>query len=79
MTLVDWAVVIIMMAACLQDGPGLFSFRLLAGRPGAGPGVAAWNYGRLAAIFLPLVRIPAVANTIAFLLIALVVMAADWH
>lgn len=40
-----------------------------------GLSIAAWNYGRLAAIFLPLFRVAAVANTIAFLLIALLIMA----
>jgi membrane protein required for colicin V production len=40
-----------------------------------GLAVAAWNYDRLAGVFLPLFRIPAVANTIAFLLIALLIMA----
>src|SRR5262249_31617330 len=39
-----------------------------------GLAIAAWNYSRLAAIFLPLVRFAEVANTIAFLLIALIVM-----
>jgi membrane protein required for colicin V production len=40
-----------------------------------GLAVASWNYGHLAAMFLPLFRIPAVANAISFLLIALLVMA----
>jgi membrane protein required for colicin V production len=37
--------------------------------------LAAWNYARVAALLRPLVRIEAVADTIGFLLIALVVMA----
>jgi membrane protein required for colicin V production len=40
-----------------------------------GLAVASWNYDRLAGVFLPLVRIPSVANTIAFLLLALLIMA----
>ena len=36
--------------------------------------LAAWNYGRIAALVLPLVRIQPVANAIGFLLIALLVM-----
>ena len=76
MTLVDWAVVIILVCAVLG---GLFQgfFRSVCGLVGLVLGlvIAAWNYGRVAAIFLPLVKIPAVANTIGFLLIALIVMA----
>jgi membrane protein required for colicin V production len=75
MTLVDWAVVIIMLAAVLAGlAQGFFRSVCSLGGLVIGLAVAAWNYGRLAAIFLPLFRIPAVANTIAFLLIALVVM-----
>jgi membrane protein required for colicin V production len=40
-----------------------------------GLALAAWNYARVAALLRPLVRIEAVADTIGFLLIALVVMA----
>jgi len=36
--------------------------------------LAAWNYPRIAAMVMPLVRIEAVADAIGFLLIALVVM-----
>jgi membrane protein required for colicin V production len=75
MTLVDWIVVIILACAVLGGlAQGFFrSFCSLAGLI-LGLVVAAWNYTRLAALFIPLVRIPAVANTIAFLLIALLVM-----
>jgi membrane protein required for colicin V production len=38
--------------------------------------LAAWNYGRVAAVFEPWMRIEAVADAIGFLLIALAVMAA---
>jgi membrane protein required for colicin V production len=40
-----------------------------------GLALAAWNYGRAAAILLPLVRVNALADAIGFLLIAVVVMA----
>lgn len=74
MTLVDWAVVII-MGACVIAGMAQGFFRSVCSLGGLviGLAVAAWNYGRLAAVLLPLVRIPAVAYTVAFLLIALVV------
>ncbi len=76
MTLVDWAVVIIMLAAVLGGlAQGFFRSVCSLGGLVLGLVVAAWNYGRLAEVLLPLVRIPAVANTIAFLLIALLVMA----
>jgi membrane protein required for colicin V production len=75
MTLVDWAVVIIMVAAVVGGmAQGFFRSICSLGGLVLGLGAAAWNYGRLAAIFLPLFRIPAIANTIAFLLIALLVM-----
>lgn len=74
MTLVDWAVVVI-MGACVIAGMAQGFFRSVCSLGGLviGLAVAAWNYGRLAAVLLPLVRIPAVAYTVAFLLIALVV------
>jgi membrane protein required for colicin V production len=40
----------------------------------AGLVLAAWNYARVAALILPVVRIEAVADAIGFLLIAIVVM-----
>jgi membrane protein required for colicin V production len=76
MTLVDWVVVIIMIAAVAAGmAQGFFRSVCSLGGLVLGLSLAAWNYSRLAAIFLPLFRISAVANTIAFLLIALVVMA----
>jgi membrane protein required for colicin V production len=75
MTLVDWAVIIILVCAVL-GGLAQGFFRSVCGLLGVilGLVVAAWNYFRVAAFFLPLVRIPAIANTIGFLLIALLVM-----
>ena len=76
MTAVDWAVVIILAFAVL-GGLAQGFFRSICGLLGLVLGLvtAAWNYGRVASFFLPLVKIPAVANTIAFLLIAIAVMA----
>jgi len=75
MTLVDWVVIGILVCAVIG---GLMEgfFRSICGLLGVVLGlvVAAWNYLRVAALILPLVRIPAIANTIGFLLIALVVM-----
>jgi membrane protein required for colicin V production len=76
MTLVDWAVVIIMIAAVIAGmAQGFFRSICSLGGLVLGLAIAAWNYDRLAHVLLPLVRIAAVANTIAFLLIALLVMA----
>jgi uncharacterized membrane protein required for colicin V production len=76
MTLVDWAVVFIMVAAVIAGmAQGFFRSVCSLGGLVLGIAAAAWNYGTLAKIFLPLFRISAVANTIAFLLIALLVMA----
>jgi len=76
MTLVDWAVVIIMIAAVIAGmAQGFFRSICSLGCLVLGLAIAALNYDRLAHVFLPLVRIAAVANTIAFLLIALLVMA----
>ncbi len=75
MTWVDWGVVIIMVASVIAGmAQGFFRSVCSLGGLVIGLAVAGWNYARLAAVLLPLVRIPAVAYTIAFLLIALVVM-----
>jgi membrane protein required for colicin V production len=75
MELVDWAIVIVMALAVLGGlTQGFFrSVFSLAGLV-LGLTLAAWNYGRVAAFFLPMVHIEPVANTIGFLLIALFVM-----
>src|SRR5579864_1432017 len=76
MTLVDWAVVIIMLSAVIAGfAQGFFRSVCSLGGLVLGIAVAAWNYDRLAHLFLPILRIAAVANTIAFLFIALVIMA----
>lgn len=76
MTWVDWAIVIL-IAGCMVGGFTQGFFRSACSLVGLifGLSLAAWNYGKMAAFLLPLVRIPAVADTIAFFFIALVVMA----
>jgi membrane protein required for colicin V production len=75
-TWVDWAIVFIMAAAVL-GGLSQGFFRSLCSLGGLllGLVIAAWNYGHLAALFMPAIRIRAVADTLAFVLIALLVMA----
>jgi membrane protein required for colicin V production len=75
MTLVDWAIVVVLVMSIfggLTEGffrSAFALFGLLLGLV-----LAAWNYGLVAKLFLPIVRIEAVADTIGFLLIALLVM-----
>jgi membrane protein required for colicin V production len=75
MTWVDWAIVIILVLAVLGGlSQGFFrSFFSLAGLV-AGLALAIWNYARVAAWLIRVVRFESVADTIAFLLIALLVM-----
>jgi membrane protein required for colicin V production len=76
MTWIDWLIVIVLAASTIGGlAQGLISsvcslFGLIFGLA-----IAAWNYGRIAHILLPVVRIEALANALAFLLIAIVVMA----
>lgn len=76
MTWVDWAIVIVLVAATL-GGISQGLLRSVCSLCGLifGLLLAEWNYARIAAILLPVVRIEAVADAIGFLLIALVVMA----
>jgi len=76
MTLVDWAVVIILLCAVLGGlAQGFFRSVCSLGGLILGLVIAAWNYGHLANLLIPLVRIQAIANTIGFLLIAILVSA----
>jgi membrane protein required for colicin V production len=76
MALVDWLIVIVIALAVLGGfQQGFFRSASSLGGLLLGLVLAAWNYGRVAALFVPLVRIDAVADVIGFLLIALVVMA----
>jgi membrane protein required for colicin V production len=77
MTWVDWTIVIV-LAASVLGGLAQGFFRSACSLCGLlfGLALAAWNYGHVAAVVRPLVRIDAVADTIGFLFIALVVMGA---
>src|ERR1035437_8885138 len=76
MTLVDWVIVVIMVLAVIGGlSQGFFRSVCSLGGLILGLAIAAWNYGHVAALFMPLVRIRAIADTVAFLLIALLVMA----
>jgi membrane protein required for colicin V production len=76
MTWVDWAIVIV-LAASIIGGITQGLLRSICSLCGLifGLLIAAWNYGRIASLLLPIVRIEAVADAIGFLLIALLVMA----
>jgi membrane protein required for colicin V production len=76
MQLVDWAILLV-MALSVLGGLAQGFFRSFCGLAGLllGLALAAWNYARLAAVILPVIRIKPVANAIAFLLIAVLVMA----
>ena len=76
MTLADWIILIVL--ACSALG-GLMQgfFRTACSLLGliVGLSLAEWNYSHFASLLLPLVRFEAVADAIAFFLIALFVMA----
>ena len=76
MAWVDWAILIVLLAATI-GGISQGLLRSICSLCGLifGLLIAAWNYGRIAALLLPIVRIEAVADAIGFLLIALLVMA----
>jgi len=75
MSWVDWAIVVV-LAASVVGGILQGFLRSVCTVIGLVLGLvlALWNYGRLGMVFMPIVRLEAVANTIAFLVIALVVM-----
>jgi len=76
MTWMDWAIVIVLLASVV-GGLAQGFFRTACSLIGLimGLALAAWNYHRIAALVIVIVRIEAVANAIGFLLIAVVVMA----
>jgi len=76
MTWVDW-VILAVLAAATVGGLAQGFFRTACSLAGLifGLAIAAWNYQRLGTVFMPIFRIESVANTVAFLLIALIVMA----
>lgn len=76
MTWVDWVVVIVVLASTFGGlAQGLISTACSLCGLLFGLMIAAWNYGRIAAFLLPVLRIPTVADAIAFLFIAILVMA----
>lgn len=77
MTVVDWIIVAVVAGAVLAGiARGFFrSVFSLAGLV-AGLALAAWNYNRFEGLLKPMVHSKEVADAIAFLVIALVVMAA---
>jgi membrane protein required for colicin V production len=76
MAWIDWVIVIV-MAVSMISGLAQGFFRSACALAGlvVGLSVAAWNYGRLSAVLIHFVRLKAVADAIAFLLIAVLVMA----
>lgn len=76
MTWVDWAIVIVLAGATVGGiSQGLLRSVCSLGGLILGLLIAAWNYGRIARVVMPVVRIEAVADAIGFLLIALVIVA----
>ncbi|MGA7245610.1 MAG: CvpA family protein [Terracidiphilus sp.] len=76
MTLVDWIIVVVLAAAVLGGiARGFFRSAFSLAGLILGLALAAWNYWRLAALMKPLIHSVEVANAIAFLVIALAVMA----
>jgi membrane protein required for colicin V production len=75
MTWVD-IVIVVVIALAVLGGLRQGFFRAVCSLAGLllGLVLAAWNYGRVAALILPIVPFKPAANVIAFLLIALVVM-----
>ena len=75
MTFVDWVIVVVLVLSVLE-GLSLGFFRSISSLGGLllGLVLAAWNYARVAALIMPVARIEALADTIAFLFIAIAVM-----
>jgi membrane protein required for colicin V production len=72
---VDWIILAVLVGSVL-GGMAQGFFRSICSLLGLilGIALAVWNYARAAVVFKPIVRIEAVADAIAFLLIAFVVM-----
>ncbi|MGD0096523.1 MAG: CvpA family protein [Terracidiphilus sp.] len=72
---VDWAILLVLALSVVGGlAQGFFRSVCTLGGLVLGLALAAWNYLRLAGWILPIVRIKPVANVIAFVLIALLVM-----
>ena len=76
MTWVDWAIVIV-VASSVIAGLAQGFFRSVCSLCGLvfGLALAAWNYGRVADLLIPVVRVREIADAIGFLFIALLVAA----
>ncbi len=72
---VDWIILAMLLGAVL-GGMAQGLFRTVCSLAGLvlGVALASWNYARLAVVFKPMVRVDSVADAIAFLVIAIVVM-----
>lgn len=74
-TWIDWAIVIVIALSALGGfAQGLVRMALSLAGLIAGLALAAWNYQRLASKLMPVVKSEQVADVIAFLFIALLVM-----
>lgn len=75
MTWVDW-IILAVLAGATFAGLAQGFFRTACSLAGLilGLTLAAWNYQHVGDLFRPIFRVDAVANTVAFLLIALLVM-----
>ncbi len=75
LTLVDWIIVVALAVAVLAGiARGFFRSAFSLAGLIVGLALAAWNYWRLAAILKPLIHSVEVANAVAFIVIALLVM-----
>ncbi len=76
MTLVDWIIVVVLAASVLAGiARGFFRSAFSLAGLVLGLALAAWNYWRLAAVLKVVIHSVEVADAIAFLVIALLVMA----
>jgi membrane protein required for colicin V production len=75
MTWVDWAIVIVLVTSVL-GGLSQGFFRSVCSLCGLFFGLilAAWNYARVAAVLMPMIRVESIADAVGFVLIALLVM-----
>ena len=75
LTLVDWIIVVVIAVAVMAGiARGFFRSAFSLAGLFAGLALASWNYWRLAAMMQPVIHRTDVANAIAFLIIALLVM-----
>jgi membrane protein required for colicin V production len=75
MMLEDWLIVIVLVLSVFGGlSQGFFRSVFSLGGLVIGLAVAAWNYGRIAALLAPFIKVDAIANAIGFIVIALVVM-----